>query len=55
MFLIGGEALSVEIPITFFIFLSIATLATFAEPTIFTSIVSNGNFSEIYKFQQHEL
>ena len=40
-------ALSVEIPITVFTSLSIATLAKLTDPKIFTSEHSKGNFSEI--------
>ena len=43
----GCDALSVEIPITVLTPLSIATLATFDEPKIFTSEHSKGNSSEI--------
>ena len=46
MFLTGGEALSVDIPITVLIFLSIETLAILLDPTILESMVSNGYFSE---------
>ena len=46
MFLIGGEALSVDTPITVEIFLFIQALAIFVDPIIFVSIHSNGNFSE---------
>jgi len=45
--LMGGAALSVEIPITALHFLSMATRATFSEPTTFISMASNGSFSEM--------
>ena len=42
---IGGVALSVEMPTTTGILRSIATLATFCEPSTFTSMHSSGYFS----------
>ena len=46
MFLIGGDALSVETPITVGTFLFIQARTILVDPSIFISIHSNGNFSD---------
>ena len=44
--MIGGDALSVETPITVGTFLFIQARTILVDPSIFISIHSNGNFSD---------